>query len=201
MFDTEELGGRISPATLERGLYAQAGFRHKGWELLDVEDREEPEEVCQACGRRQVRFVHHLRHVDKSPENMGGRLEAGCVCAGYLIDDYVAAETRDRLARNEAGRIKRQRIVAARREQERAASERRRRERFASTWVRDSTKPTTTRQNRFTVFLNASGGSYGLLHAGKGFVTSTFASEAEAQAFAAMIEFGEVEAVYRRSRS
>lgn len=197
MDDEEEPGREISPATLLRGLYSQAGFRHRGWLLVDVEDRESPDEICQACRRQQVRYVHLLTHEDKSTANNFGRLEAGCVCAGYLINDYVEAATFERRLKAEAAR----KIRAAKKAVERAAREQaaevrrreavhRRRLAFSSSWRRDAQKPSTTRQGSYTVFLGR--GSYGIRYRIHGFVKAVFASETEAQAFALLIEFGEV---------
>ena len=201
MSKREEPGSTISPATLSRGLYSQRGFRHKGWIATDIEDRGEPDEICEACQRQQVRYVHILHHSDDSEANNFGRLEAGCVCAGFLTEDYEGAAASERRVRNETARKTR----AAKRELEkqerlraaegfRKASEARRRLDFSKSWVRDPTKPTTTRQGAFTVFRNRFG--YGVRCKNRGFVVGSFSKEEEAQAYALAIEFKDVSPEY-----
>lgn len=195
--DEEEPGRAISPATLSRGLYSSLGFRHKGWVSLNVEDRNEPSELCEACQRRQVRFVHILSHDDESEQNNFGRLEAGCVCAGFLTEDYEGAAGAERRVKNESARKTR----AAERERDRAERNRlaeiarrereaRRRVVFATSWKRDVTKPTTTRQGAYTVFRTRNG--YGLRTKAGGFVKESFGTAAEAEAYALAIEFKDV---------
>jgi hypothetical protein len=194
--DEEEPGLTISAATLSRGLYSQPGFRHKGWVSLDVEDRNEPFELCEACQRRQVRFVHLLRHSDESEANKYGHLEAGCVCAGFLTEDYEGAAGAERRVRNETARKK----SAAKREQDRVERiqlaeiarremQARRRLVFSSSWSRDAVKSSTTRQGGFTVFRRGNG--YGL-RTKAGFVKASFNTAAEAEAYALAIEFKDV---------
>ena len=194
--DEEKPGLTISQSTLSRGLYSQPGFRHKGWVSLDVEDRYEPFELCEACQRRQVRFVHLLSHDDESEPNNFGRLEAGCVCAGFLTEDYEGAAGAERRVKNETARKK----SAAKREQDRAERirlaeiarremEARRRLVFSSSWSRDAVKPSTTRHGGFTVFRRANG--YGL-RTKVGFVKASFSTAAEAEAYALAIEFKDV---------
>lgn len=194
--DDEEPGSTISPATLSRGLYSSPGFRHKGWVSLDVEDRSEPFELCEACQRRQVRFVHLLNHADESEQNNFGRLEAGCVCAGFLTEDYEGAAGAERRVRNETARKK----SAAKRELDRVERirlaaiarqemEARRRVLFSRSWSRDAVKPSTTRQGGYTVFRRGSG--YGV-RTKVGFVKASFGTAAEAEAYALAIEFKDV---------
>lgn len=201
MSTDEELGSKISQATLRRGLYSQPGFRHKGWIGVDVEDREEPNEICQACQRQQVRYVHILHHPDESEANNFGRLEAGCVCAGFLTEDYTGAAESERRVRNESERKRRankrefdkqERRSAA--EAARKARERQRRLKFSKSWIRDTGKQTTTRQGAYTVFKNRYG--YGVRTKSGGFVIGSFPTEGEAQAYALAIEFKDVSPEY-----
>jgi len=202
--DEEQAGLTISVATLSRGLYSQPGFRHKGWVSLDVEDRSEPYELCEACQRRQVRFVHLLSHADESGQNNFGRLEAGCVCAGFLTEDYEGAAGAERRVRNETAR----RARAAERERDRIErmrladiarmeTEARRRVAFAASWKRDVAKPTTTRQGTYTVFRTWRG--YGLRTKTGGFVKASFGTAAEAEAYALAIEFKDIVPQYEPS--
>lgn len=201
MSKAEEPGSPISQATLSRGLYSQRGFRHKGWIAADIEDRGEPNEICQACQRKQVRFVHVLHHSDESEANNFGCLEAGCVCAGFLTEDYEGAKAAERRLKSEALRKKR----AAKRETEqsenrrraeevRKANEAQRRLNFSNSWVRDPNKATTTRQGAFTVFRNHNG--YGIRTKQRGFVVGSFSTEEKAQTYALAIEFKDVSPEY-----
>lgn len=199
--DEEAPGQAISPATLSRGLYSQQGFRHKGWISLDVEDRMEPYELCEACQKRQVRFVHLLSHADESEQNNFGRLEAGCVCAGFLTEDYEGAAGAERRVRNETARKKRaenrerdriDRLRSA--EISRREIEARRRTTFQNSWKRDEAKPSTTRQGGYTVFRTRKG--YGLRTRTGGFVKAVFETSVDAEAYALAIEFKEITPEY-----
>lgn len=78
-----------------------------GWTCAftnDVAGEEDSTDLatCELCGCPAVRFVHVMEH----PE-YGGTLEVGCVCAGIVEGDMIAARERERQARNRANRRKR----------------------------------------------------------------------------------------------
>lgn len=81
------------------GLWDQPGVPHKGWRCVDVFDNGEATETCGMCGREEIRYVHVMEHPDY-PEN----LEAGCVCAEKMSDDYVGPRQREARMKSKAGR-------------------------------------------------------------------------------------------------
>jgi hypothetical protein len=48
----------------QRGKWSQVGVPHKGWRCIDVEDLGSPNQVCQMCESREIRFVHRMEHDD-----------------------------------------------------------------------------------------------------------------------------------------
>lgn len=73
-----------------RGKWSQKGVPHKGWSCTDVEDRGEPDMVCEMCESQSIRYVHYMEHPNY-PQVLG----VGCVCAGHLEEDLVRAAHRD----------------------------------------------------------------------------------------------------------
>lgn len=72
--------------------------------IYDVADEEEdPDHIdlftCELCGCSQVRFVHVMRH-DEYFETVS----VGCICAGIMEGDILAARERERLMKNRAKR-------------------------------------------------------------------------------------------------
>lgn len=72
--------------------------------IYDVADEEEdPDHIdlftCELCDCSQVRFVHVMRH-DEYFETVS----VGCICAGIMEDDILAARERERLMKNRANR-------------------------------------------------------------------------------------------------
>jgi hypothetical protein len=82
-----------------RGRWGDRLFPKSGWTLAGIQDLGEPHVVCGACGASRVRFVHYLTH-----PAFPGELAAGCVCAGYLLDDHDGVSARDRAMRSRAGK-------------------------------------------------------------------------------------------------
>ena len=71
-----------------------------GWhcqEVYDVreDDMEAPLHTCELCGCRKVRFVHVMRHPDYFED-----VAVGCICAGVMEGDILAARERERLMRS-----------------------------------------------------------------------------------------------------
>jgi hypothetical protein len=55
--------------------------------------------TCELCGCSKVRYVHVMRH-DLYFED----IEVGCICAGIMEGDILAAKDRERLMKNRAKR-------------------------------------------------------------------------------------------------
>lgn len=55
--------------------------------------------TCELCNCPQVRFVHVMRH-----EKYFEAIEVGCICAGIMEGDILAAKERERLMKNRAKR-------------------------------------------------------------------------------------------------
>lgn len=54
------------------------------------------------CGREEIRYVHHMSHAQYPHV-----IDAGCVCAEKMEDDYVNPRRREQDLKNVAGRRKR----------------------------------------------------------------------------------------------
>ncbi len=84
--------------------WSTPGVPHKGWTCVDVEDRKtddfEPYDpgTCEMCGCNVLRFIHYMEH----PE-YDGTVEAGCVCAERMAEDYDG-HARERDLKNRASR-------------------------------------------------------------------------------------------------
>jgi len=74
------------------------------WYCVDVIDIEEDSSsngliTCELCGCARVRFVHVMQH-DEYFED----ISVGCICAGIMEGDILAARERERLMKNRAKR-------------------------------------------------------------------------------------------------
>jgi len=69
------------------------------WHCVDLVDEEDASFVCELCGCEKVRYVHVMGH-DEYFENVC----VGCVCAGIMEGDILAAKERDRKMRNRTKR-------------------------------------------------------------------------------------------------
>ncbi len=87
--------------TGSHGKWSEPGVPHKGWTCIDVEDLGAPETTCEMCESREIRYVHHMQHV-----NYRGTLGVGCVCAEHMEEDTVAPRERETSLRNAASRRK-----------------------------------------------------------------------------------------------
>ena len=76
-----------------------AGWACGGITDVREDDSDAPLALCELCGCSQVRFVHHMMHPDYP-----SALDVGCMCAGIMEGDELAAIERERLARNRASR-------------------------------------------------------------------------------------------------
>jgi hypothetical protein len=82
-----------------RGKWSQPGVPHKGWSCVEVEDLGEVDRACQMCESREIRYAHHMSH-----PQYAGVLVVGCVCAGHMEGDVVAARERDQRMVSRAAR-------------------------------------------------------------------------------------------------
>jgi hypothetical protein len=82
-----------------RGKWSDAGVPHKGWNCIEIEDLGAPDSVCEMCEAQPIRFVHHMQHTEYNET-----LACGCVCAGNMEQDLVAARQRDESMRSRAAK-------------------------------------------------------------------------------------------------
>lgn len=70
-------------------------------DLIDIEDENSNNSLytCELCGCSRVRFVHVMEH-DLYFESVS----VGCICAGIMEGDIIAAKERERLMKNRAKR-------------------------------------------------------------------------------------------------
>jgi hypothetical protein len=68
------------------GKWGLAGVPHRGWACTEMYDAGDDLITCEMCETQEVRYVHIMTH----PDYQGG-LECGCVCAGNMERDYIAA--------------------------------------------------------------------------------------------------------------
>lgn len=71
----------------------------ENWHCVDLIDNEEPGFICELCGYESVRSIHVMEH-----EEYFERVYVGCICAGIMEGDILAAKERDRKMKNRAKR-------------------------------------------------------------------------------------------------
>lgn len=84
------------------GKWGQAGVPKRGWRCVGIEDLGEPSETCEMCERLVIRYVHEMVN-DRYPAS----LRVGCVCAGNMEENLIAARERDDSMRSRADKKKR----------------------------------------------------------------------------------------------
>jgi hypothetical protein len=70
-----------------------------GWYCIHMIDTENDEATCELCGCHKVRFIHVMRHDDFFDD-----VQVGCICAGIMEDNILAAKDRERQLENRAKR-------------------------------------------------------------------------------------------------
>ena len=70
---------------------------HRGWECVQIEDLGAPSFICEMCKRQKIRYVHYMEH-SEHPDI----LKVGCICAGHMEEDLVAAKKRDAAMKSRA---------------------------------------------------------------------------------------------------
>lgn len=79
----------------DHGKWSETGVPHSGWVCIGFEDLGDESITCEMCGSARVRYVHTMYHAT------GLTLECGCVCAGNMEGDTLAAKARETRAKNE----------------------------------------------------------------------------------------------------
>lgn len=69
------------------------------WYCVDLIDEEDASFVCELCGCEKVRYVHVIQHGEYFE-----KVYVGCICAGIMEGDLLAAKERDRKMKNRAKR-------------------------------------------------------------------------------------------------
>lgn len=82
-------------------MLKELGAPLEDWKCIAMIDEKYPTFVCELCGCEKVRYVHKMHHVDFKED-----LYVGCICAGVMEGDVLAARERDRKIKNRAKRKK-----------------------------------------------------------------------------------------------
>lgn len=69
------------------------------WRCVEMIDGEAAEFECELCGYPAVRFIHVMEH-----DEYFEKVSVGCICAGIMEGDIMAARERDRKMKNRARR-------------------------------------------------------------------------------------------------
>jgi hypothetical protein len=88
--------------TIERkgtGKWRMPGWPHIGWNCNDITDNETQDFICQMCEVQHIRYIHHMTH-----PQIPGELLCGCICAGYMENDYTGAKKRETNFKNKLKR-------------------------------------------------------------------------------------------------
>lgn len=83
---------------LDATLWYIPDFPKCNWRHIKVIDTGSADKTCQACGKTDVRHIHHLEH------DGWDDIEVGCVCAGKLINNPELAKSLERNSKNRAKR-------------------------------------------------------------------------------------------------
>ena len=81
------------------GKWSEPGVPNKGWVCVGIDDLGAPDEICQMCEKREIRYVHQMEH-----PNYPDALGVGCVCAGHMEGDYEGARSREQGIKNASRR-------------------------------------------------------------------------------------------------
>lgn len=69
------------------------------WRCVDLIDGEEADFKCELCGYDGVRYIHVMEH-----DEFFEQLYVGCICAGVMEGDILAAKERERKMKNRSKR-------------------------------------------------------------------------------------------------
>ncbi|MGE8131608.1 hypothetical protein ACQKQD_32075 [Methylobacterium sp. NPDC080182] len=82
-----------------KGKWGDPKVPKRGWTCVGTEDLGDLLEICEMCGRKEIRYVQYMSHPDYA-----GELGCGCVCAGHMEGNESAARDRETTMRNRAAR-------------------------------------------------------------------------------------------------
>jgi hypothetical protein len=81
------------------GKWRQPGVPHRGWVCTGIEDLGEPAATCEMCEVQTITYVHTMWHPDYPHP-----LDCGCICAGHMEQDLVAAREREAAVKRRGAR-------------------------------------------------------------------------------------------------
>ena len=98
---TEELNGKKNDVYVRRchKRLRELGAPLENWRCEGVIDGEEADFVCELCDCKKVRYIHVMTHPDYP-----GELKVGCICAGIMEGNRMAAIARDEAAKRKSQR-------------------------------------------------------------------------------------------------
>lgn len=98
---TYELNRVIDPKYIRRchKRLKELGAPLEHWHCECVIDGESDDFICELCGCQKVRYIHVMVH----PE-YDGAIHVGCICAGIMEGDLIAARARDDAAKRKSQR-------------------------------------------------------------------------------------------------
>ena len=86
----------------------ELGAPLENWNCREVVDGETADFICELCSCQKVRYIHVMEH----PE-YNGELNVGCICAGYMEGDLIAAkekQSQSQLPQKEVGGARRKQM-------------------------------------------------------------------------------------------
>lgn len=100
---TREVNGMEKDLTVYisrcNGMLKKIGGPLDGWVCEEVIDFEEAEYKCQLCGYPAVRYIHVMQHTEYAE-----KIKVGCICAGIMEGNILAAKERDNKEKRRSGR-------------------------------------------------------------------------------------------------
>lgn len=98
---TEMLNGEITEKYIRRchKRLRKLNAPLENWRCVEVIDEETADFICELCDCQKVRFIHVMEHSDY-PDY----IQVGCICAGIMEGNLMAAKERDDAARRKSQR-------------------------------------------------------------------------------------------------
>lgn len=84
-----------------RGKWSHKDVPHKGWVCFEIEDTEDTSQLCEMCESQSIRYIHHMRHPNYKQD-----LAVGCICAGHMEENLIAASIRDDFMKSRSNKRK-----------------------------------------------------------------------------------------------
>ncbi len=97
----EEMHGEVTEKYIRRchKRLRELNAPLENWRCVGVVDGETADFICELCDCCKVRFIHVMVHPDYD-----GEIQVGCICAGIMEGNLVAAKARDDEARRKSQR-------------------------------------------------------------------------------------------------